>query len=104
MKESAIQKKIIAYLNFKGCYSIKTITTNRSGSPDIICCYKGLFVALEVKAEKGIVSKLQEYHLEQIKKSGGVAAVVRSVDEVQEVLKIPHEKIKEMKNKKGTPE
>lgn len=86
MKESEIQKKIIAYLNFKGCYSIKTITTNRSGSPDIICCYKGLFIALEIKADKGRISKLQSYHLEQIKKSGGIAAIVRSVEDAKKVF------------------
>lgn len=87
MKESLIQKKIIAYLNSKGCYSIKTILTNRSGSPDVICCYKGLFVALEVKAEKGRISKLQSYHLEQIKKASGAAAIVRSVEDVKEIFK-----------------
>ncbi|WP_151948131.1 hypothetical protein [Aliarcobacter butzleri] len=39
-----------------------------------------------VKAENGRLSKLQEYHQEQIKNSGGVAAVVKSVDEVKEIF------------------
>lgn len=87
MKESLIQKKIIAYLNSKGCYSIKTILTNRSGCPDVICCYKGLFLALEVKNEKGRVSELQKYHIEEIKKAGGVASIVRSVSDVKKIFK-----------------
>ena len=86
MKESQIQNKIIKYLNGIGAYSIKTIVTNRNGSPDLICCFKGRYVALEVKAEKGTVSQLQEHNIKLIKKSGGVAAVVRSVDEVKKII------------------
>lgn len=88
MSESTIQNKIIKYLNGIGAYSIKTISTNRSGCPDVICCLNGSFIGLEVKTKKGKVSALQEHHLEQIKKSGGVSGVVRSVDEVRELLKV----------------
>lgn len=86
MKEKEIQKKIIEYLNKNGAYSVKSIVTNRSGSPDIICCFNGLFVALEVKTEKGIISKLQEYHQKEILKSGGRALIVRSVEEVKALI------------------
>jgi Holliday junction resolvase len=86
MSESKIQNKIIKYLNSIGAYTIKTISTNRSGSPDIICCLNGKFVGLEVKNEKGVVSELQKYHLEEIKNSGGVSAVVRSVEDVKVLL------------------
>lgn len=94
MKESQIQNKIIKYLNGIGAYSIKTIVTNRNGSPDLICCFKGRYVALEVKAEKGAVSQLQEHNIKLIKKSGGVAAVVRSVDEVKKIIEnFPRENV-----------
>lgn len=86
MKESQIQTKIIKYLNGIGAYSIKTIVTNRNGCPDIICCLKGRYVALEVKAEKGTVSQLQEHNIKLIRNSGGVAEVVRSVDDVKKVV------------------
>ena len=94
MKESEIQKKIIQYLNTIGAYTIKTISTNRNGCPDIICCLKGRYVALEVKAEKGTVSQLQEHNIKLIKKSGGVAAVVRSVEDVKKILEnFPRENV-----------
>lgn len=86
MRESQIQTKIIKYLNGIGAYSIKTITTNKNGCPDVICCLNGKFIALEVKADKGIVSKLQEHSIKQIKNSGGIAEVVRSVDEVKKII------------------
>lgn len=87
MKESVIQNKIIKYLNRIGAYSIKTISTNRSGCPDLICCLNGKFIGLEVKNEDGVTSALQDHHLELIRKSGGVSAAVRSVDEVKQLLK-----------------
>ncbi|MFX4242627.1 VRR-NUC domain-containing protein [Aliarcobacter butzleri] len=86
MKESEIQKKIIQYLNTIGAYTIKTISTNRNGCPDVICCLNGRFIALEVKTDKGIVSKLQEHNIKQIKNSGGIAEVVRSVDDVEKIV------------------
>ena len=86
MRESQIQTKIIKYLNGIGAYTIKTITTNKNGCPDVICCLNGKFIALEVKADKGIVSKLQEHNIKQIKNSDGIAEVVRSVDEVKKII------------------
>ncbi len=94
MKESQIQTKIIKYLNGIGAYSIKTIVTNRNGCPDVICCLNGRFIALEVKADKGIVSQLQEHNIKLIRNSGGVAEVVRSVDDVKKVVEnFPRENI-----------
>ncbi len=77
MSESKIQAKIIKYLNGIGAYTVKTIATNRSGTPDILCCLNGLFVALEVKTDKGITSALQEYHIKKIHESGGVVKVAK---------------------------
>ena len=59
---------------------------NRSGVPDIICCLNGKFIAFEVKAEKGKITPLQEYNIQAIKVSDGNAYVVRSVEEVKEIL------------------
>lgn len=88
MSESKIQNKIIKYLNSIGAYSVKTISTNRSGCPDIICCLKGKFIALEVKTEKGITSALQKHHIEEIKNCGGISGIVRSIEDVKELLKL----------------
>ena len=48
----------------------------RSGIPDIVGCYKGVFFAIECKAGKGIPTALQERELMNIKKAGGQAWVV----------------------------
>lgn len=46
----------------------------------------GRFIALEVKTPEGRVSEEQEKFIAAIKKRGGLAAVVRSVEEALRVL------------------
>ena len=46
----------------------------------------GVFVALEVKTPKGRVAPEQTMHLEIVRRAGGFAAVVRSVDDAKAAL------------------
>lgn len=57
-----------------------------SGIPDILVCYRGRFMGLEAKAAKGNTTPLQEYEIETIQRAGGLAAVVRSAAEVEQML------------------
>ena len=47
-----------------------------SGIPDIIGCYHGRFIAIEMKVDRGKPTPLQLYNLEQIRKNEGYAAVI----------------------------
>lgn len=47
-----------------------------SGTPDIIGCVGPLFVAIEVKTDKGVSSALQVYKRERIAKCGSIAMVI----------------------------
>lgn len=58
-----------------------------AGTADIIGCYDGRFFALEVKAPGGKLTARQAAFLEEIREMGGIAAVVRSVDDAIEALK-----------------
>lgn len=60
----------------------------RSGVPDIIGCFMGLFVAVECKAGKGQLTGLQELELTKIKAAGGFTFVARedNIDELKEKL------------------
>ncbi len=57
-----------------------------SGIPDIICCYKGRFLGLEVKLPRGKLTALQKRALEKINAAGGIARRVESVDDVKAVI------------------
>jgi Holliday junction resolvase len=48
----------------------------RAGIPDIICCARGRFLAIECKAGKGTTTALQEKELAAIRAAGGVALVI----------------------------
>jgi Holliday junction resolvase len=56
----------------------------KAGVPDIIACLNGRFVGIEVKRPGGIVSPLQQYNIDEIHRSGGVAFVAYSVEDVRE--------------------
>jgi|SaaInlStandDraft_3_1057020.scaffolds.fasta_scaffold24566_1 Holliday junction resolvase len=88
MNEQQLQKKIQDYLKKQGVYCFKTISTNRSGIPDIIACVPplGTFLALEVKVGKNKPSALQLHHVNEINKAGGKAHVVWSLEEVKDLL------------------
>jgi Holliday junction resolvase len=87
-RESQIQAAILHYLRSLGwwCWAVKTAVCNERGVPDVLCCYKGRFAAFEVKTHKGRQSPLQKIQLHRIQTAGGRAAVVRSVEDVKQVL------------------
>jgi Holliday junction resolvase len=99
MKESDIQKQISDFLEYSGFLVIKInnvgimkpngsyIPPRQKGISDLIACKNGRFYAFEVKNEKGKLTKHQELFLEQVKVVGGVAGVVRSIEDVKKKIK-----------------
>lgn len=88
--ECEITKAIQRYLrNVPDWWGFKVFGSaqQQTGIPDIIGCYKGLFVALEVKRPKlGKLSKIQAHMIDRIKSAGGRAYVVHGVDEVEQII------------------
>ena len=58
----------------------------KAGVPDILACVNSIFVAIEVKRPGGIVSPLQTYNIDEIKRNGGVAIVAYRVEDVRREL------------------
>lgn len=82
-RESVIQRHIVAELRLRGCYVYNAHGSIYSirGTPDLLVCCDGRFVALEVKQPGRDVTSLQEIRLGEIRRAGGAAAMVRSVDD-----------------------
>lgn len=57
-----------------------------AGIPDIICCYHGRFVGLEVKRPGGKLTERQQRTIEKIRRAGGIACRVESVADVKAAL------------------
>ena len=75
--EQTIQSDILKYLKSVGAYTIKVSAATKAGIPDIICCYKGRFIAIEVKRPetKTNVSPLQVANITMIINAQGEAIV-----------------------------
>lgn len=86
MKESLIQRDIMRYLQLRGYHVIKFSDRFRAGIPDLYAVRDGRGYWLEVKAADGRVSKIQEYEIKQLREAGATAHVVRSIEDVRQVI------------------
>ena len=86
MREADIQRKIIKYLEGRGAYVVRVMKASKAGVHDLVVCWGGQFITLEVKAPGGRVSELQEYHIYLVEKAGGKSFVVKSVQDVEAAL------------------
>lgn len=97
--ETAIKKDISDYLISLGadvCYHVvyHSMGYGRRGVPDRLVCYKGRFLALEVKRPpeerkpNPDAEKWQQREIAAIIAAGGKAVVVWDVEHVKEVLRI----------------
>jgi hypothetical protein len=77
--EVKVKRKVNAILSALDCYYFYPMTGGygRSGVPDIIGCYKGLFFGIECKAGAGKATALQCANIDEINRTGGHAFVVR---------------------------
>ena len=85
--ESAFQKKVIDYIESRGGYKIKIHASSyqTEGGPDIVCCYKGRFCAVELK-QGSKLSEVQTIKLEMIRNSGGIAMEVKDINQIKEIF------------------
>jgi len=98
--EAEIQKVVLAYLerhkrvalvwrSNTGAVQIENrfVRFGKPGVPDILGCLKdGRFLAIEVKRGKNIATKTQAEFLEKVRRAGGVAGVVRCLQDVVKLL------------------
>lgn len=88
MLESEITRQIHALLKRRGAWYMKIVAHPRqkTGVPDTLACYRGLFVAIESKQPGCYPSKIQRAVLEDVVNAGGIATVARSVEDVMVLL------------------
>lgn len=89
-EEKRIENSIKQWLETNNHWLIKVqggVNAPSSGVPDILACINGYFVGIEVKTKTGIVSEIQKYQIDRIIKSGGVAFVATSLEQVRMELK-----------------
>ena len=87
MLESKIQSKIIKFLESRGFYAVKANASKR-GFPDVIAVRRSKTLFFEIKTNNRKPTVLQSLTLERLNSADRVAFVVRSVDEVHDILTI----------------
>lgn len=91
--EGQIKRQILDWLKIKRIFH----WTNQAGKipgrkllkvgiADILGCYNGRLLAIEVKAENGKLTDEQTKFIYDVKSNGGIAFVARSIEDVEHGL------------------
>ena len=90
MKEAQFSREVTQYLESKGA-----IVNNQTGSmfskvgvSDLLVCYKGFFIALELKVGSYQPDPLQISYLQKVREAGGFGMILR--DNIQELMVLLH--------------
>jgi len=90
-RESQLSRNIMAELRKEGAWCIKIHGSEYmpAGTPDIIGCYLGRLFAFETKLpeKRTNTSIVQERMMAKIRKAGGKAQVVCSIEEAVKAMK-----------------
>jgi hypothetical protein len=80
--EGKVKDDVKALLTERGIWFYMPVQTGYGvgGIPDFICCWKGLFMAIETKApgKESTVTPMQQRTMDAIRKHGGRATVISS--------------------------
>jgi Holliday junction resolvase len=94
--EQDIQKDILDYLRSVGALPFKQNQIGiyaEKGVPDILACYCGRFIAIEVKIPGKKPTKIQQHYLDTLDAIGGFAIRADCVDDVEHLIAYIDDKI-----------
>jgi pantoate kinase len=80
--EGKVKANIKKILQLHGVYYAMPMGTGygNSGVPDFLCCLGGKFLAVEAKANGGLVTALQQKNLGNIQEAGGLWWIVNETN------------------------
>ena len=86
--EGSLQERIQKLIERNGGYCFKNHgdMTTEPGRPDIVCCYKGLFIAIEAKVDNNTPTRQQGIHCRNVWKAGGIAMIAWDTMTVEVLL------------------
>lgn len=88
MLERTLVRKIKFALEDAGAKVIKHHGSqfSRAGTPDLLGCYRGYMIAIEVKVHPNKPTVLQEQELTQWAQAGAYTAVAYCIEDAQDVI------------------
>jgi Holliday junction resolvase len=92
--EAKVKTKIHALLKKHKAYAVNYIggISANNGTPDILACLHGRFIAIEAKAGKNKPTDLQTLNLKRIDEAGGLALVINeeNLNQLEFILEAEH--------------
>jgi Holliday junction resolvase len=89
--EAKVKKRVVNVLKENGAYYFFPATGGygRSGVPDVVGCYRGVFFAVECKAGSNKPTALQEAEMRKIREANGITLVINedNIDDVKIMLR-----------------
>lgn len=73
-------------LEYAGACIVREASPTRRGISDLLVCYNGRFIAIELKDRIGETSKHQDKFIEKVQAAGGLAQACRTLSEVWDLL------------------
>lgn len=84
--EAEMLKNTKKLLSYAGACIVREASPTRRGISDLLVCYNGRFIAIELKDEIGETSKHQDKFIEKVQAAGGLAQACRTLSEVWSLL------------------
>jgi Holliday junction resolvase len=89
--EAKVKKRVVNVLKENDAYYFFPATGGygRSGVPDIVGCYRGVFFGIECKAGSNKPTALQEAEMRKIREANGLTLVINeeNIDDVKIMLR-----------------
>lgn len=78
VSEKWVKQQVVKMLKDRGAYYFYPVASGymTTGVPDIVACYKGMFLGIECKAGTNKPTVIQERNLSLIRENEGVAMVI----------------------------
>lgn len=86
VSERQIEKHLVDCVKMRGGMSYKFISPGAVGVPDRIVMLKGKLAFVELKTSTGRVSPMQKYQHQRIEEHGFPVYVLRSFDDIDDLL------------------
>lgn len=89
-EESKLEQEVEKFMIHRRIWQLARFQaqSNQNGIPDRLYLYKGLLLGLELKTDKGSPTTLQLIKLKEINNNGGIGLIIKSVDDVKELINI----------------
>ena len=90
VSEASLTRRIVNLLKARGCWVFKVHghPWQRSGIPDILACYGGQLLAIEVKSLGAKLTPLQERERHALIGVGALHVVAYTVEDVQKAFNV----------------